>query len=353
MSILTFQATLGGSVNLVGPNTSNTTSFTLPSDYGTNGQPLLTSSSGTLSFGTLGFAGGGTGLTSTPSNGQLDIGNGSGFTRTTLTAGSGISIANAAGSITITSTSQGGTVTSVGASVPSFLSVSGSPVTTSGTLAITYSGTALPVANGGTGATSLTANNVLLGNGTSAVQVVAPGTTGNVLTSNGTTWTSALSNGIVLGTPVATTSGTSFTFTGIPSNAKTIYVNFNGVTAGSAGSGDWIYVQIGPSGGVETSGYTSTSTNCQSNQSTQLSGVSNAFGAYSAFYNTNICGSFVISLENSSSNTWVSTTNLMVGSSVVISAGKKSLAGTLTQLKIFVNGSYTFSAGEINISYGT
>jgi hypothetical protein len=47
------------------------------------------------------------------------------------------------------------------------------------------------VANGGTGATTLTANNVLLGNGTSAVQVVAPGTNGNVLTSNGTTWTSA------------------------------------------------------------------------------------------------------------------------------------------------------------------
>ena len=47
------------------------------------------------------------------------------------------------------------------------------------------------VANGGTGATSLTANNVILGNGTSAVQVVAPSTTGNVLTSNGTTWTSA------------------------------------------------------------------------------------------------------------------------------------------------------------------
>jgi hypothetical protein len=48
----------------------------------------------------------------------------------------------------------------------------------------------LGVANGGTGATTLTANNVLLGNGTSAVQVVAPGTTGNVLTSNGTTWSS-------------------------------------------------------------------------------------------------------------------------------------------------------------------
>lgn len=46
------------------------------------------------------------------------------------------------------------------------------------------------VANGGTGATSLTANNVILGNGTSAVQVVAPGTAGNVLTSVGGTWAS-------------------------------------------------------------------------------------------------------------------------------------------------------------------
>jgi hypothetical protein len=51
------------------------------------------------------------------------------------------------------------------------------------------------VANGGTGSTSLTANNVLLGNGTSAVQAVAPGTSGNVLTSNGTTWTSAAAAG--------------------------------------------------------------------------------------------------------------------------------------------------------------
>jgi hypothetical protein len=49
----------------------------------------------------------------------------------------------------------------------------------------------LPIANGGTGATSLTVNNVLLGNGTSALQEVAPGTSGNILTSNGTTWISS------------------------------------------------------------------------------------------------------------------------------------------------------------------
>jgi hypothetical protein len=66
----------------------------------------------------------------------------------------------------------------------------GSSSTTFVNLATNVTGT-LPVANGGTGAATLTANNVLLGNGTSAVQTVAPGTAGNVLTSNGTTWTSA------------------------------------------------------------------------------------------------------------------------------------------------------------------
>ena len=53
----------------------------------------------------------------------------------------------------------------------------------------------LPVANGGSGQSALTANNVLLGNGTSGVQFVAPGASGNILTSNGTTWTSATPSG--------------------------------------------------------------------------------------------------------------------------------------------------------------
>jgi hypothetical protein len=56
-----------------------------------------------------------------------------------------------------------GTVTSVSASVPGFLSISGSPVTTSGTLAISYSGTALPIANGGTGLTAVGSANQLFG----------------------------------------------------------------------------------------------------------------------------------------------------------------------------------------------
>jgi hypothetical protein len=60
-----------------------------------------------------------------------------------------------------------GTVTSVAATVPAFLSVTGSPITTSGTLAISYSGTALPIANGGTALTTTPTNGqLLIGNGT-------------------------------------------------------------------------------------------------------------------------------------------------------------------------------------------
>ena len=62
-----------------------------------------------------------------------------------------------------------------------------------------------PVSAGGTGSTTLTANNVLLGNGTSALQVVAPSTAGNVLTSNGTTWqsTAPAASGISTGKAIA------------------------------------------------------------------------------------------------------------------------------------------------------
>jgi len=97
-------------------------------------------------------------------------------------------------------TTNTGTVTSVGGTGSvNGLSLSGT-VTTSGNLSLggslsisdaDWSGTDLSVSNGGTGASSFTANNVLLGNGTSAFQAVAPSTSGNVLTSNGTTWTSA------------------------------------------------------------------------------------------------------------------------------------------------------------------
>ena len=57
--------------------------------------------------GTLGITNGGTGVTGTPSNGQLLIGNGSGFTLATLSAGSGITINNSAGGIQIVAAASG------------------------------------------------------------------------------------------------------------------------------------------------------------------------------------------------------------------------------------------------------
>ena len=123
-----------------------------------------------------------------PANGELLIGNAENFTLANITAGSGASVSNTAGGIQISATGSGGTLTSVAVSGGTTgLTTSGGPITTSGT--ITIAGT-LIVANGGTGLTTLTANNVILGAGTSTPTFVAPGTSGNVLTSNGTTWTS-------------------------------------------------------------------------------------------------------------------------------------------------------------------
>lgn len=118
-----------------------------------------------------------------------------------------------------------GTVTSVGMTVPTFLSVAGSPVTTSGTLAVSLSGTALPVANGGTGQTTYTDGQLLIGNSTgntlskatltagSGITVtngagtitIASTAGGGTVTSVGQTFTGGLIS--VAGSPI-TTSGT-------------------------------------------------------------------------------------------------------------------------------------------------
>ena len=127
---------------------------------GTTGLTPSSATQGVVTLaGTLAVANGGTGLTATPANGQIDIGNGTGFSRATLTAGSGVSITNGAGSITIAA-SGAGTVTSVDVSGGTTgLTTSGGPVTSSGT--ITLAGT-LGVANGGTGtATAFTAGSVV------------------------------------------------------------------------------------------------------------------------------------------------------------------------------------------------
>ena len=143
------------------------------------------------------------------SGGSVDVANGSKVMLVTDGLGAGAAVINA------NPTEVGGSVTSVsGTGTVNGVTLSGT-VTSSGSLTLggTLSGVdlasqvtgTLPVANGGTGATTITANNVVLGNGTSAVQVVAPGTSGNLLTSDGTTWASSTpaASGISAGLSIA------------------------------------------------------------------------------------------------------------------------------------------------------
>lgn len=121
--------------------------------------------------------------------------------RTALSAaksGANSDITSITGLTTPLTTAQGGTGTSS---------------TTFANLTTNVTGT-LPITNGGTGLATLTANNVMLGNGTSTPSFVAPSTSGNVLTSNGTTWTSAASTGFGVGQTwqsVTRASGTTYT----------------------------------------------------------------------------------------------------------------------------------------------
>jgi hypothetical protein len=113
-----------------------------------------------------------------------------------------------------------GSVTSVAASVPSFLSITGSPITSSGTLAISYSGTALPIANGGTGLTAL-------GTGVQTAIGVNVGTAGAFVV-----------NGGALGTP---SSGTVTNLTGTAS------INING-TVGATTANTGAFTTLSTSG---------------------------------------------------------------------------------------------------------
>ena len=100
---------------------------------------------------------------------------------------------------------------------------------------VTGLATDLAVADGGTGSSSLTANAVLLGNGTSALQTIAPGTSGNVLTSNGTTWQSTTSSYIGVGqTWQNLTSSRNFGTTYTNSTGKPIQIVVSFIGIGTA-----------------------------------------------------------------------------------------------------------------------
>jgi hypothetical protein len=194
---------------------------------GTNGYNAYWTGTSTLgSEQFVNVSRGGTGLSgSSAANGTLLIGNGSGYTLATLTDGTGITITEGAGSITIAST--------LGTSVD---------------LASEVTGT-LPVANGGTGATTFTANGLLYGNTTGALQVTAAGTSAQFLVANGSgvpTFVSMSSDATIANTGALTIAADAVALsTDTTGNYVATITNGSGITGSSASEGGTPTIALG------------------------------------------------------------------------------------------------------------
>jgi hypothetical protein len=168
----------------------------------------------------------------------------------------------------------------------------------------------------------------------------------------GTVVANNVNSAIVSGTAVASTSGTSVDFTSIPSWVKKITVMLSGVSTNGTSN---YQIQIGDSGGVETTGYGGSSSAVSGGTAAgqvyagagfTLFGTYAAAGTYSGY--------ITISLLDSSTNTWNAFGSLARTDSVysIYTTGSKSLSATLDRVRITtVNGTDTFDAGTINILY--
>jgi Chaperone of endosialidase len=165
LNLVTALATASGGTGLTGFTAAN--------------NAIYSTSSSALTAGTLPVAAGGTGLSSTPVNGALDIGNGTGFTRTTLTAGTAIGISNGSGSITINNNGVTSAVAGTG------ISVSGATgavtITNSGVTSLA-AGTGISV-SGSTGGVTVTNGGVT--SAAAGTGVTVSGSTGAVTFSIG------------------------------------------------------------------------------------------------------------------------------------------------------------------------
>jgi hypothetical protein len=219
------------------------------------------------------------------------------------------------------------------------VAVSSTGVAVTGTLSATGAvtlTTALPVLSGGTGVTTST--------GTGAgVHSVGPSISSAVMTT-------MASSVITSGTAVATTSGTSVDFTSIPSWVKRITVMFNGVSLNGTSI---ILIQLGDSGGIETSGYTAGGNYLPGTGPVTLSTTGFGLMGLNPTASTFHDGFITLALQSSGTFTWVETGILLRSdANLAYSAGAKSLSATLDRVRITtVNGTDAFDAGSINILY--
>jgi len=150
------------------------------------------------------------------------------------------------------------------------------------------------------------------------------------------------------GTVVASTSGTSIDFTSIPSWVKRITVVLNAVSTNSTSI---LQVQLGDSGGIETTGYNAVyfTNGAQAGYTT---GFPLQFTGSAAFA---LSGHLVLTLIDSSTNNWIGSGTIAGTASnntCTSFAGQKSTSATLDRVRITTtNGTDTFDAGSINILY--
>jgi hypothetical protein len=157
------------------------------------------------------------------------------------------------------------------------------------------------------------------------------------------------------GTVTATTSGTEHDFTSIPAWVKRITVMFNGVSTDGT---EELIVQLGDSGGIETTGYISNVLVVRNATDQSEVPFTTGFAAvYSGLAASSYSGSMVITLLDSTNNIWTYTSNVAeisggVSVGTQIGGGAKSLSATLTQIRITTTGTPDdFDAGSVNIIY--
>lgn len=151
----------------------------------------------------------------------------------------------------------------------------------------------------------------------------------------------------VMGTVTATTSGTTKDFTSIPAGVKEITLMLDGMSTN--GTTDYL-LQLGDSGGIETSGYAAVATN--THDGTTPSGTAGFTLSVDVAAATLSHGFVTIKLLDASTFTWVAAGNIhQTGQALTSMAGAKSLSAELTQVRLTSVSPDTFDAGKINIHY--